>query len=864
MRNKTATSTRFDDKDTLRDIRLNSLNPLLSRVGNDIIPNLDQAKKDILLSYKDAQLDETNRALVLTKNDGTHTSIPLDSILPSEFKGMSISNDTDTVHEILNLILTDTHVTKSGKTATVSFDWASIIPDHQTPIFGEVGTDPAQVIEKIVISDKAKAKIEHKVLTIDIPDAPKLMANIDGTVTPDKEITKILIEGNTTGSEITATGELKINVPFPGQGVDGANFQGFFETEGDLISNVANPVNSKSYAFVKDKKLKGQYYTPYFYVNNSWNEAPIEPSMTYESVGGTEIKGVFSIKPNSKIQIDVNGQLDLDGLQEGYFQGFFESMASLQAFCPHPIVDKSCAYIHNAVTGVYAFYKYTRTTAGNLEWERILPYGMISAVTKNASGDITAAKPIYGIEENEMVTIAGGVASINKIPTATIKVKAKDGEDHVETEANVKGLHFIDGIYVDLTREKDWAIITHPQRVIEYNDAWELKHNSSVYLGNIFFDKTSDSWIGYTATTSDTDRPNWTKISHRHMSDEVKDLTKRLPAKEETVVPGTFGDNAQWEHTGWTYVESAFDIGIGTETPYNGYGVHIQTYVRKGDTDAAIPRYRFQVGFIEDNLNGLSETWTRVSNINATGTDPFWKPWIKAAASVEDLKNHNDDPKAHVKDQPFYRVYTFDHTYKYLKQNLYYLLENDMMLLGSNHGVVGLSDQNVSIPYSGKFDLSGRFSIDQLYNTAGGMPEKNWKLTITRQRINTPNKSYVFVYKNPHSTNDTDLVMKWGMVKEDFIKGDTLVFNFQCIDDGNFPTTYPNTKITPMRSYLVIEDSNTKAGTRIAETFRRTLGVIKQAGDVGIAVHRRDYSPTGSTRLYGKVMNLKYQDMTKV
>lgn len=866
MRNKIATSTSFDDKDTLRDIRLNSLNPLLSKVENSIVPSLSQAKKDILLSYNDAHLDEVNRALVLVKHDGDKVTIPLDSILPPDFKGISISNDTTTVHEILNLILEDVHLSKTGNTATMSFDWDNLIPTHQKPFYGALDTDPQQVIEKIVIKDKTKASIEHKVLTIDIPDsASGIVAHvIDGTTTPDKPIHKISVEGNTTGSEVTAGGVLKINIPTPSTSVDGANFQGFFETEGDLISNVANPVNSKSYAFVKDQKLKGQYYTPYFFVGNTWTEAPIEPSMTYESVGGTEIKGVFSIKPNAKIQIDVNGQLNLDGLQDGHFQGFFNSLALLQQYCPRPVVDRTCGYVYNNVTDVYAFYKYTRMSSGNQEWQRILPYGMVSAVTKNSGGDITSAKPIYGIEENPMVSVTGGVATIKDITTQRIKIKAKDGEDHVEKEADVKGLHFIDGIYVDLTREPDWAIITHPQRVIEYNDAWENKHNSSVFLGNIFFDKTSDSWIGYTGKTTDTDRNNWTKISHRHMSDEVKSLTRRFPARSEGIDPGTLGDNGQWFHTGWTYVEDASDVGLKPEDLYKSYGIHIMTFVRKGPGDGdIIPKYRMQVGFIEDMQNGFSEIWTRFADINATDSEPVWKDWIKSAASMKDLVNHNNDPKAHIDMDPFYKVYTFDHTYDYLKTCLYYLREHDLMLTASSTGAgIGLSNETVLVPYTGTYNLSGKISIDQLFNTAGGVPLKNWKFQVTRQRQGQADETYNFFHSNKQSNAEVTVSMKWNLPNVAFQRGDSLVFNFRCINDGDFVTTYPNTKMIPMRSYIVLEDSKTSAGTRIAETFRRTLGILNQRGDVGVNVHRREYQTTGGVRVYGRAINSNYENMT--
>ncbi|MGL5076197.1 MAG: hypothetical protein ACRDBG_10215, partial [Waterburya sp.] len=405
---RTATSTGFHDKDRLIDIRVNSLNPLLNKVETQIVPDLAKAKNDILLSYNDARLDETNRALVLAKQDGTEQSIPLDAIIPPEFKGITVSDETTVAHGITNVTFEDSLITKNGAEAAVAFKWDTLIPAHQELVSVEVGTDTVPSINKIVITGNDKnATLAGKTLTLEVPKNPiDIKATIDtGVPGEEKVITKILIEGNTTGTSINDDGELTLKIPTPLAGT-GGNFQGFFANEGDLISEVTDPQDGKSFAFVQDQKLKGQYYTAWMYVNGNWTEAPIDPAITYEPVGGTEIKGVFSIKPNTKIKVDVNGQLDLDDLADGHFQGFFATKNDLKAACPNPIIDRSAGYVINATTRVCELWRYANdpNTGTDPDWTRTLASGTISAVTKGAGGVIATAKPVYAVEESPMLT----------------------------------------------------------------------------------------------------------------------------------------------------------------------------------------------------------------------------------------------------------------------------------------------------------------------------------------------------------------------------------------------------------------------------------------------------------------------------
>lgn len=865
---KIVTNKGFDDGDRLREIREGFLNPLGTKVADVIEPKVNKAEQDIKSSYKDAEIITATKTLKLTPHEGPAKELDLSSVIPEPFKGVTVSDETNTVNDVTHLTFEESSVIKHNGFTNVSYDWSTLVPSHQDKIYAEKDKDGAKIVNRFKFTGNTQGiTISGGMATVELPDSTaQLLAKVDdgtgGGV--EKPFTKILVNGNTTGSEVTDTGELVIKLPIPGTGATGGNFQGFYENLGDLEASVTTPVNGKSYAFVKDAKLKNQYYTPYFYVSNGWTEAPIDPSLTYETPSGTEIKGVFSIKPNPRIKIDVNGQLDLDGLEDGHFLGFFNTVAELGAACQRPTLDRSCGYIFNSATMVYTLHKYSRNSAGEQVWERVVPYGMISAITKEGTA-IKTAKPIFGIEENEMVTVSGGLATIKDTSSKTVMVKAKDSEDHIEQTKPVKGFHFVDGIYVDLTKEPDWAVIHHPQKVIHYNSDFEKKHNSSVYLGHIFYDDNHGQWMGYSPDTAKPTEPKWAPIAYRGMSDEVKSLDERFPIRSEDINPGNLGDNGQWFHTGWSYVDNAADVGIEPEDIYKNFGLHIMTFVRKGSGDGdVIPKYRLQVGFIEDLRNGVSETWSRTTNVNATGQDPVWREWVKCAASAKDLKDHNSDPKAHSDSNPFYRVYTFDHKYKYLKSVLNYLIENDLMITAtSSGGGVGLSDQAFTIPYSGSYNLRGRFAIDQLFNTAGGVPSKNWELKITRQRLNTPNVNYNFLHTNAQSNQEYDVSMKWELLNTKFEKGDTLFFNFLCLNDSNFTTTYPFVKLIPMRSYIVIEDSRTAVGTRLAESFRRTTGVLNQRDSAGVNIHRRDYAETGGIRVYGRPINTDFKPMTK-
>lgn len=866
------TIVRFDDGATLRDIREKSLNPLITHTKNVLTPKVEANETAIRAAFKEVTTDNTNKFLKFKNSANVTTTIDLKPMIPPEFTGMSISGKNGSATDVNALTFDSAIVNKAGKTATVDFDWDTIVPTHQEKVNVKVGSGSETSINKITFAgNTGKVDVTGKTVTLTVPDDPVEFKAKVGSSGAETSITKIVLEGNTTGS-IVDNGSLKIRIPDPGSGGEpstvGGNFQGFFENLGDLNSNVSSPVPGKSFAFVKDQLLGGLYYTPYMYLNSGWTEVPDDPAITYESISGqpSEVK---TIKPDARIKIDSKGQLDLSGLDEDdHFVGFFDSSAELEAACPTPVLDKSFGYFKTA-TGSYALRAYKRTNGSNhVAWISLAPYGVLSAFTKSG-GDYTPNESFHGIEKNSMVTINSGVVTIKEIAQSggSIEVQATDKTSGSETTKEVTKLHFKDGVYVDTTSETGTAIIEHPQRLIEYSPTWEEAHKDGKYLGNIFYDRTSGTWMGYSVGTDSGDTtPKWTRIAHREMSNEVKGLNLRHPINAPVVVPGQLGDNRQWEHTGWSYVDSAFDVGLMPESEFKNKGVYIQTYSRKGPNDGPTdrPSKRIQMGIIDEESG---EIFTRIQNDAAGPTDQFWKGWTKVSMSQKDIDAHNEDPHAHRTSHKYYRVYSIDMDYSILKSKQYNLYDKDMLLMADSHGIALKGSQQMVIPYDGNYNMSGKFTIDQFFNTATGIPQKQWKFEIRRTpKGGGTTKNYQFVYNQPKVTGSTDdVTMEWALKDQEFKSGDLITFYLQCMDDGDVATNYPNAKLVPVRSYIVIEDSDTVCGSRIAESFRQTFGVIKQRGDTGISLHRKDYNTSSATqRLYASSIIKTFGTMEKV
>lgn len=866
---------RFDKDTKLQEIRELALNPLITYTRNTLDPKVREIEPIAKGSFKEVRLEDSSKRLIFKKHDSSaEIPINLGGIIPEPFDGITVKNNSITRSGIKTLTIKDSALVSSGETATIDMDWARMVPANQERVLvnsGKPGDGDVNLTKIKFAGNTGKVSVSGNEVTLTVPNDPTEFTAQVGTGTDVKPVKKFVIKGNTTGSVISDDGTLQIQVPESGGGggvTTGGNFQGFFNDLGELIANVGNPQNGKSYAFVRDEKYKDKkYYTPYMYVNNGWTEAPVDPSITYEGIS-TPTQGVFSIKPDAYISVDQKGQMDLSKLRfEGHFIGFFDSGTELEAACPNPVVDRSWGY-YKTLTGAYAIRAYVRVDGEN-KWFSIAPHGvLVYFEKKDTETNLTPIGGIKGFCKNDMLSINDGVVTVKNITQTggTIQVQAIDKNEGKDTTKDVSKLKFQGGVFVDMMTEPGTALIENAQRLITYNSTWEEAHKDGNYLGNIFYDQTSGTWMGYSVATGQGDlSPKWTRIAHRDMSSEVKGLSARLPVITPVVTTGPFGDNRQWEHTGWSYVESAFDVGLTPENVYKNKGLYIQTYARKGPSDQPSdrPSKRVQVGFIDDESG---EVFTRIQDDAASSTDPFWKPWSKVSMSQADLDKHNTDQHAHRSSHKYYRVYSIDMEYSLLRAKGYYLYDKDMLLMADSHGIALNGSQEMVLPYDGEYTLSGCFTLDQLYNATTGTPSQQWKFEVVRKRTGVSDARYQFVYTSPKdsSTAAKDIAMTWKLSNQEFKANDKLVFYFQGMGDSSFATNYPNVKFVPVRSYIVIEDSDTVCGSRIADSFRRTFGVIKQRGDSGISLHRRDYTAGKAHRQYGSDIISNFEPMTKV
>ena len=852
---------RFDDKEQLRVIREQILNPLATQVKNVIDPKVTRLDTETRPAFVDATLNTTTEILTFTGVDGKTKTIDFSTITGDDFPGITVVGDNGTKTGIKTISFPLSNVVGTGANAEVDYHWDDIVQLHQRDLVVDIdGTGEARVKKVVIKNPKDRVEFGTESVEITIPDDPeKLKAEIDGTA-GESEVHKVIVKGNVGTSEVK-DGILNIVLPEGGAAAAG-HFKGFFGTLGDLESAVTDPINGRSYAFVKDQLMGSKYYTPYMYVGGNWTEAPIDPAITYADAATAEQQGVFSIKPSSFITIDSKGQIDLDGLRgDGDFHGFFENQKDLESAVPKPLLDKSFAYVKVA-TGGWLGKKYSRNSDGTTSWVGVTPYGLLSGIAKDSSGSIVTAKPIHSLEDNAMVNITNGVATIlgTPEPEKTILVKAKDSDEHVEQEVAVKGLHFIDGIYVDLSKEKDWAVIQHPQRVIHYSSDFEKKHDSATYLGHFFFDDTSSTWMGYSPDLDDITAPKWSRVAHRGMSDQVNDIWKRFPVKAPSLIPDVnTGDNRAWQYSSWSYVENAPDVGFD-DKDYNGAGVYLQTYVFNHKDDGATPKGRMQIGYIDREP---SEVWYRMYDPTATDPNPVWKDWNKLSVNELDLHDHNDDPAAHRAHMKYYKVSTINLEYVKIRNQSHTLLDKDMMLVADSHGLTRRSKDYSSIPYTGKFKFTGCLDFDRQGTTA--TPTGDWIFRVVKRPVGTADEHEIGRFKITHSNTKAKYKpMYWHLPAVDLNAGDNIYYYLSFSNDSNLVAWAPKMFLIPFRSYIAVEDFETESGSMIADTYLKSLGSFQLAGNVAAKVHNRNYDPNDSfVRVYGAPMDNDYSNMPK-
>ncbi|MGL5564216.1 MAG: hypothetical protein ACRDC4_00615, partial [Plesiomonas sp.] len=309
-----------------------------------------------------------------------------------------------------------------------------------------------------------------------------------------------------------------------------------------------------------------------------------------------------------------------------------------------------------------------------------------------------------------MTEVTDGVLTIKDTSSKTIKVTAKDkGASGTEQSKEVSELHFVDGIYVDMSTTPGVATITHPQQVVKYGTQWEEDHKEAKWTGNIFFDESSQSWIGYSNGLGPDKAPKWTRIAHRGMSEEVNSLIYRLPSRAPLITPGITGDENHWGITSWSYVEKDDpQLPLELRSECGGY---FFTIIKDIGSDMARPEQRIQVFYADKEGSGV---YIRRWNKDAGPSDQGWFPWAKVSMSKLDIDTHDKDPGAHSAAHPYYKVCTFNTTLSALKGANYIIKDMEMMLLADNYGTSTLGEEKITIPYNGQFRFVGKITVDMV------------------------------------------------------------------------------------------------------------------------------------------------------
>lgn len=852
-------NTGFADGDLLRDIRTSLLNPLAVKAESlkGGVESLDRRVKE---TFKEATPDLPGKRIELTRDNGNKVYVDLAGMF-KESSAITIKDEKGTsIKEPESITFSSAVVSTDGSTgAMIDYDWDTLVPTHQEKLsVGKTGVTATHKPKALYFKGSA-VEVEHSgdFTTVTIPDqVPLLHAQIStGT---EQFIDKLIVDGNVGGSSFNGN-TLTIQLPDSGGGgISNQNFKGFFNSLGDIISEVKDPINGMSYAFAKDSKYGAQYYTPYLYVNNGWTELKQDPALLYSNPTSSDTQGVFSIKPDPKITIDSNGQLDLSKLGEetpGHFHGFYDTVGELSAAVPNPIVNKSFGYTKHT-NGAWIGRQWRMNQDGTKSWGIMAPISAISLV--ESSGSSTIPAPVYGFYKNGMIEIDGnGLATIKGAPESSIKIEIGDGEGGV-TIGSAKTIQFMSGkSYATLQNDK--LFVNHPQRVIEYNSSFEADHNTNGYMGNIFYDKTSRCWMGWGVPEAPGGVDHkWTRIAHPKMSDEVKDLLDRYPSKAPNVTPGVLGDNRRWQITGWSFVEKD-DVQL-PESFRSVCGGYFFTMIQDIDGDPQIPTQRIQICYA-DREGG--EFFIRRFNpsVSPGSADQGWLPWVRGSITSKDLDAHNQDPAAHKNFHKFYKVCTFDHTMITLKASQYYIKDKDMMLISDSHGLSMDNEDTTTIPYSGKFRFSGRFALAGLEGSGGTNPTCQWILRIYRTRGTTsPQLIYSAAYNHSDRTKPM-ASMKWESGDIELSYGDKISFYVQPLNDDGWSSYYKDARFLPMQSYFVIQDAGTRTGSRIAETHRRSIGTLQSRQNTGVNVHYSAGS-SGLIRVYGTELNVDFKQMT--
>lgn len=867
----------FENLELMQTVRNNHLNPLIRRVENEIAPTVERLDHEMSETIKNVTLTESTNTLRFDKEAGGYKDIDLTPIIP-EFHGIGVKDVTGTGPSIgVKLIhFPDSTVTinNPGDNVSVGFDWTSIFNHNQKWPEAVIKGTVSHMKNIIFTGDPDAAKVVGDGISLKIPKVDPLMVSIPdkgGDYVTPRPINAIEVDGEVASSSINGS-KLILNLKAGGGGgtVTNQNFKGFFESLGDLQSKVDDPIHGKSFAYVKDSTLGGSYYTAYFYINNNWTELKQDPALTYFAPGVATNQGVFSIKPSDKISIDHTGQLNLDGLSTPqlpqYFVGFFDTLEQLKAEVPNPVVHQTHAYVKGPSGRGWLNYRADRQGSASL-WNIVAPLGSFSFVDEKAA----SFTQVFGIKKSDaweldsqgLLTMKGGGAG----PGGVLNVGVSGYNNQFEVH-DVKGISFNRGkSFAEFTgTNKDHVLIDHPQRIINYNSTFEAAHNSQDYEGNIFYDETSRCWMGWGIP----DAPGgvdakWTRIAHPKMSDDVKGLMRRLPAKTTSVEPGVVGDNRAWDYNGVSFLEKDSDQ-LPAEL-INVCGGYINTFVQ--DKDAAgitIPQFRMQQ-LTADRENG--GTWVRrFVTTGSAGSQTYWSDWVRTSFERSDMNRHEKDPNAHKDVVKFHTVFSLKGLVSDLQNQEYQgvmgaIREGNKGLLANNYGTADLTLDYASIPYDGSFKGSGVIEFSGYNGTTSALGKWTIKVRILKKGEAVAKDLYEGYYTH---TNQQERFppLRFEIPKYNAVLGDQLSLHVIFDNPTSLKTRAPLLYIAPIKSYAVLEDSSTKVGCQIGETFREALGRVDFSGDVGVRVHHNEFDVKRNVRVYGVISNKDPVELNKV
>lgn len=852
-------NTGFDDQEYLRDIRKVVLNPIAVKVAS-----LDKTTQDIRTEmgpmFQGVSPDIAGKAIIFHQKNGHDAPVVLDGMFREGSDLELVDGEGTSFKDVSKVHFVDSKNVQTVKgEVEVHYPFDVIVPAHQDNLsIGKTGVALVRKPKALFFTgpDVTIDQDTPEITTIGIPKIPDQMMATTPTVTVPVPISSIMLDGN-IGSSTLVNGKLTINLPDGGSGggVSSDNFKGFFASLGDIISQVSDPKDGKSFAFALDTEYGGKYYTPYFYVNGKWAELKQDPALLYSPTSSATTQGVFSIKPSDKIQIDSNGQLDLDGLSTpqlpSHFKGFFNTLDELKAAVPNPVLHQDWAYV-KVPSGWMAHRADAQGTAR--KWNVIAPMGSFAAINRKEQPDSFAQ--VYGIYKNDTWDVdSKGIMSLKPIDTTTnVVISDKAG---TTTGGKINTIKFQEGKTLAEV-DASTLVINNPQRVIEYSSTWEREHAHEDYRGNIYFDATSRTWMGWCDPEQQgAVGAKWTRIAHADMSLEVKDLVKRVPAKAASIQPGILNDSPSWAYNGITFLDQGSD-----ELPdefKNKCGGYITTSVQ--DKDAAgvtIPQTRMQT-CVADMEGGA----TYVRRFRSTGTpggDTSWSPWVRTSFSKKDINAHQDDPAAHSKTIKYHKVTSISGKFTDVlaqrggpggSAGVGFLRGSNCDLLVDNYGYTQGTDY-LEFPYTGTFRIRGELFVSGWQSTT--IPVSNWTVTLIRES-KTGSQTLVGQFKHGYKTANQKYAPIFFIANNvSMEEGDKIHVKIQCPESATLNTNNPNLYFVPVKSQLVVEDMNTLAGTKIGETYKKHLANLNAFGDLEVKAHFNNFTSTNSVHVYGDVV----------